>query len=61
MSDETYEQYTRLEFERPGDGVLLITLDDPDKLNATDGTMHLQLVAGLSHDRRRRPPCERSS
>jgi enoyl-CoA hydratase len=40
-----YEQYTRLRFEQPDDagGVLLITLDDPDKMNATDGAMHLQL------------------
>ena len=40
-----YEQYTRLRFEQPADadGVLLITLDDPEKYNATDGAMHLQL------------------
>ena len=40
-----YQQYNRLRFEQPADadGVLLITLDDPDKYNATDGTMHLQL------------------
>ena len=44
MSDETYQQYTRLEFARPSDGVLLITLNDPDKLNATDGAMHGELA-----------------
>ena len=40
-----YDQYTRLRFECPADtdGVVLITLDDPDKLNATDAEMHLQL------------------
>ena len=46
MSDHRYADYTRLRFERPGgddSGVMLITLDDPAKLNATDGPMHLQL------------------
>lgn len=46
VTDARYDQYDRLRFERPdGDdgGVLLITLDDPDKMNATDGAMHLQL------------------
>ncbi len=40
-----YQQYNRLRFEQPADadGVLLITLDDPEKYNATDGAMHLQL------------------
>ncbi len=40
---DPYAAYDRLRFERPDDGVLLITLDDPAKLNATDGAMHLQL------------------
>ncbi|MEM1335217.1 MAG: enoyl-CoA hydratase/isomerase family protein [Actinomycetota bacterium] len=43
MSDERYAEYTSLRFERPSDGVLLITLDAPDRLNATDAAMHLQL------------------
>ncbi|NND73856.1 MAG: enoyl-CoA hydratase/isomerase family protein [Ilumatobacter sp.] len=43
MTDDRYADYTRLKFERPRDGVLLITIDDPDKLNATDGEMHFQL------------------
>ncbi|MEM9513525.1 MAG: enoyl-CoA hydratase/isomerase family protein [Actinomycetota bacterium] len=38
-----YAQYTHLRIERPGDGVLLITLDDPDRLNATGEHMHKQL------------------
>ncbi len=45
MTDERYNDYDRLRFERPEgtDGVLLITLDDPDKMNATGADMHLQL------------------
>ena len=43
MSADPYETYTKLRFERPSDGVLLITLDDPDRLNATGADMHLQL------------------
>ncbi|MET0910408.1 MAG: enoyl-CoA hydratase-related protein, partial [Ilumatobacteraceae bacterium] len=40
---DRYAAYTKLKFERPSDGVLLITLDDPDRLNATGAEMHLQL------------------
>ena len=40
---DPYATYTKLRFERPSDGVLLITLDDPDRLNATGADMHLQL------------------
>ncbi|MGI9646827.1 MAG: enoyl-CoA hydratase/isomerase family protein [Ilumatobacteraceae bacterium] len=43
MAADPYEPFTRLRFERPSDGVLLITLDDPDRLNATDGPTHEQL------------------
>ena len=43
MSFDPYEPYTHLRFERPSDGVLLITLDDPERLNATGADMHLQL------------------
>jgi len=42
-ADDPYAAYTHLRFERPGDGVLLITLDDPDRLNATGPEMHRQL------------------
>jgi enoyl-CoA hydratase len=42
-TDDTYAAYTHLKFERPSAGVLLITLDDPERLNATGADMHLQL------------------
>ena len=42
-TDDPYAAYTHLRFERPSAGVLLITLDDPDRLNATGPEMHLQL------------------
>jgi enoyl-CoA hydratase len=41
--EEPYSAFTTLRFERPTDGVLLITLDDPDRLNATGPQMHLDL------------------
>jgi enoyl-CoA hydratase len=43
VSSDPYAAYTHLRFERPSDGVLLMTLDDPDRLNATGADMHLQL------------------
>ena len=45
-TDHPYDEYDRLRFEwpdGPDGGVLLITLDDPDRLNATGADMHLQL------------------
>jgi enoyl-CoA hydratase len=39
-----FSQYQRLRFERPGDGVLLITLDRPEKYNAADEQMHAELA-----------------
>jgi enoyl-CoA hydratase len=39
-----YEDYGSLRFERPSDGVLLITLDRPEKYNAADETMHNELA-----------------
>lgn len=42
-TNDPYAVYTHLRFERPSDGVLLITLDDPERLNATGPEMHLQL------------------
>jgi enoyl-CoA hydratase len=46
VSDATidpYAAYTHLRFDRRADGVLLVTLDDPERLNATGADMHLQL------------------
>jgi enoyl-CoA hydratase len=39
-----FSQYQQLRFERPGDGVLLITLDRPEKYNAADEQMHAELA-----------------
>jgi enoyl-CoA hydratase len=46
VTSDRYAAYDRLRFDWPDDragGVLRITLDDPDKMNATDAAMHLQL------------------
>jgi len=40
---DPYADFTHLRVEGPSDGVLLITLDDPGKLNATGAEMHRQL------------------
>jgi enoyl-CoA hydratase len=39
-----YSRYERLVFERHDPGVLLITLNRPDKYNAADETMHTELA-----------------
>jgi enoyl-CoA hydratase len=39
-----FEDYERLTFSRRGNGVLLITLDRPDKYNAADEAMHAELA-----------------
>src|SRR5438552_7393295 len=36
--------YQRLRFERRDDGVLLITIDRPEKYNATDEVLHSELA-----------------
>lgn len=41
MDFSTYEQ---LLFERPGPGILKITINRPDKYNATDETLHSELA-----------------
>jgi enoyl-CoA hydratase len=41
---DPYARYTRLRVERRDHGVLLLTLDNPGKLNATDAAMHAQLA-----------------
>jgi enoyl-CoA hydratase len=38
-----YSRYERLVFERHDPGVLLITLNRPDRYNATDETMHTEI------------------
>lgn len=39
-----FDGYTSLSFERPRPGVLLVVLDRPAVLNATDATMHTELA-----------------
>jgi enoyl-CoA hydratase len=39
-----YEDYRRLRFERRDRGVLLVTIDRPEKLNATDDVLHSELA-----------------
>lgn len=39
-----FNQYKRLTFERRANGVLLMTLNRPDKYNATDEIMHSELA-----------------
>ena len=43
MDDDPYAAFERLRFEHPGDGVLLVTLEAPERLNATDAAMHHEL------------------
>jgi enoyl-CoA hydratase len=39
-----YEDYQRLTFERRDHGVLLITMNRPEKYNAADEQMHTELA-----------------
>ncbi|HEY3484112.1 MAG TPA: enoyl-CoA hydratase/isomerase family protein [Ilumatobacteraceae bacterium] len=43
-ADPTYAAFTRLQFERRPHGVLLVTLENAGKLNATDAAMHAELA-----------------
>ena len=43
-SNDPFDSYERLRFERRDHGVVLMTLSNPGKLNATDGTMHAELA-----------------
>lgn len=38
-----YDEYQFLTFERPSDGVLLITINRPERLNATNSRLHWEL------------------
>jgi enoyl-CoA hydratase len=40
----SYDDYQQLRFERPSAGVLLITIDRPEKYNAADEQMHGELA-----------------
>lgn len=44
MPTSPFDRYTRLQIEHRDHGVMLITLSNPGKLNATDGTMHAELA-----------------
>ena len=41
--DMAYDNYERLRFDRRDPGVLLITIDRPERLNATDERLHSEL------------------
>jgi enoyl-CoA hydratase len=43
VDDDPYAAFERLRIEHPGDGVLLVTLEAPERLNATDAAMHREL------------------
>lgn len=43
MSNDWFDRYEGLRFERRGDGVLWMTIDRPDALNATTAAMHRSL------------------
>ena len=38
-----YEEYQHLLFEHRGDGILLVTINRPDVLNATNNRLHWEL------------------
>ncbi len=40
----TYDDYQRLQVMRPEDGILVVTMNRPERLNAADETMHSELV-----------------
>ncbi len=52
-----YEDYSSLRFERREHGVLLITIDRPEKLNATDERLHSEL-SGVWREVSRDPDVE---
>ena len=40
MAKDWYKKYKNLRFEMQDHGVLLMTIDRPEKMNATDGPTH---------------------
>ncbi len=40
----SFDRYQRLQVTRPEEGILLITMNRPERLNAADETMHRELV-----------------
>src|SRR5436190_4546510 len=52
-----YSEYERLQFDRRDNGVLLVTMNRPEKYNATDETMHAELAqvwSDISSDKQTR-------
>ena len=43
MTDR-YARYQRLAFDRPAEGVLRVTMNNPERLNAADAVMHRELA-----------------
>ena len=41
---DLYARYQRLEFDRPREGVLRITMNNPGRLNSADAAMHAELA-----------------
>jgi len=39
-----YAQFTKLDFDHPGDGILRITLNGADRLNTANAAMHRELA-----------------
>lgn len=44
MADDWFERYSGLSFERRPHGVLVMTLDRPEQMNATDAALHKALT-----------------
>jgi enoyl-CoA hydratase len=44
MANQRFDRYTRLQIEEREHGVMLITLSNPGKMNATDAAMHAELA-----------------